>query len=1054
MKIPIVLICDDNYIIPTSVAISSMISSKAPETYYEIYIVCASLSEESEAAFSVFASDSVAIHILREDADRFASLHQFSSSAICVASPSALLKFILPELLPQYDKVLYLDGDILVRTDLSELYATDLENNMVAAVIDSGSIYYKHKFTLLVEHYFNSGVMVLNLKQMRQENMTEALIHTKQELNDSNLMDQNVLNVVFDHRVKCLPIWYNFLAINLQRSRKKWDLSDINELYGTQFQSREELFDSWRILHFSSKDKPWKNPFVLFADKWMETYRSLPDQCQHIDSGTEQPQVTVIVVVHDDEGYLRQSLESILLQTLHETEIVCIANDTSEHTIDILRQYEQQDTRLRILYSNEQSVGQICNSSLANAVGKYVFFMDDSIVLSLDSLKKAWLTAEECLADVTLISGKYYDDKNRVVREKSEFLRRDLMPRQQIFNGQDAPNTIFTISSPVLWNKFYSRQFLLDTGLQLLPLRGFGSFYYASSSMALAERITAAESDLIYCRTNCSRNIQRDNSKDPLSFLYEINTFYQELTKRNLYEAFQTAFRHLSLSTISSHLRNGRDNEGRLLLLEALSREPYSQMPLQEIPEKDDGNHMVHWHSQQVTAARTWYEQSERIRSLATQNRDEWDEATHLPQQKGVSVSVIIPVYNTAPYLDETLACITGQTLSAIEIICVNDGSTDNSIEILNRWAAKDERLIILSQPNSRQGHARNVGIRRARGKYLYFMDSDDLLERNALEELVTIMEEKQLECLYFDGTTFFDDTNLADEFARFESNYIRSRSYDDVYDGPTLLRLFCEENKFIPNPSFQMLRTDFVRENRLMYPVGVIYEDNAFTFAALLHAKRASHVQRAYFMRRIRKDSTMTSELTFYNVYSYYIVFLNMAQTYFKMADSLAVENQNAAVSRMMAVLHNAQNDYAMLPLEYEGSEFGLRENLFVFQTLICDGGKRQIKKLNAQLGETKKKLQQTYDEKSEINRKLQITYGEKFDRGVQIRELNAQLKAAKKAQSDLKKQLNQTKKQLKASKKQNVAIKRSTSYRLGRILTWPVRRLKRLWKTRNKPG
>ncbi|MCD7733963.1 MAG: hypothetical protein LUH48_02305, partial [Clostridiales bacterium] len=111
--------------------------------------------------------------------------------------------------------------------------------------------------------------------------------------------------------------------------------------------------------------------------------------------------------------------------------------------------------------------------------------------------------------------------------------------------------------------------------------------------------------------------------------------------------------------------------------------------------------------------------------------------------------------------------------------------------------------------------------------------------------------------------------------------------------------------------------------------------------------------------------------------------------------------------------------------------------------------------------------KLQQTYAEKSELNRKLQITCGEKFDRGVQIKELNAQLNASKKTQDDLKrqlnaskkaqddlkkqlgqtkKQLNQTKKQLKAAKKQNTAIKRSASYRLGRILTWPVRKLKGL--------
>ncbi|MCD8382708.1 MAG: glycosyltransferase [Clostridiales bacterium] len=120
--------------------------------------------------------------------------------------------------------------------------------------------------------------------------------------------------------------------------------------------------------------------------------------------------------------------------------------------------------------------------------------------------------------------------------------------------------------------------------------------------------------------------------------------------------------------------------------------------------------------------------------------------------------------------------------------------------------------------------------------------------------------------------------------------------------------------------------------------------------------------------------------------------------------------------------------------------------EELLLYQILRfhdqgMGGSIDQINKLNA-------KLQKPYAEKSEINRKLQITYGEKFDRGVQIKELNAQLKTARKARTDLKKRLSQTKKELKAAKKQNAAIRRSRSYRLGRALTAPVRVLRRLWR------
>ena len=97
-------------------------------------------------------------------------------------------------------------------------------------------------------------------------------------------------------------------------------------------------------------------------------------------------------------------------------------------------------------------------------------------------------------------------------------------------------------------------------------------------------------------------------------------------------------------------------------------------------------------------------------------------------------VSVIIPVYNTAPYLHEALESITMQTLKELEIIIVNDGSTDGSGEIIREAARKDERIKVYEQENQGQSIARNVGLDHAIGEYIYFMDSDDLLELNALK--------------------------------------------------------------------------------------------------------------------------------------------------------------------------------------------------------------------------------------------------------------------------------------------------------------------------------
>lgn len=101
-----------------------------------------------------------------------------------------------------------------------------------------------------------------------------------------------------------------------------------------------------------------------------------------------------------------------------------------------------------------------------------------------------------------------------------------------------------------------------------------------------------------------------------------------------------------------------------------------------------------------------------------------------------MKVSVIIPVYNSEKYLEKCLNSLIKQTLEDIEIVCINDGSTDNSLEILNAYAKKDRRIKVLSQKNLKQGAARNNGLKIAQGEFISFVDSDDWVDFDYLEKL------------------------------------------------------------------------------------------------------------------------------------------------------------------------------------------------------------------------------------------------------------------------------------------------------------------------------
>ena len=111
-------------------------------------------------------------------------------------------------------------------------------------------------------------------------------------------------------------------------------------------------------------------------------------------------------------------------------------------------------------------------------------------------------------------------------------------------------------------------------------------------------------------------------------------------------------------------------------------------------------------------------------------------------------VSIIVPVYNVEKYLCQCLESLVHQTLTDIEIICVNDGSTDNSLGILNKYAQLDSRIKVFSQKNQGVSSARNLGLEKVNGEYITFVDSDDWIELNACEILYNTAQERNTDIL------------------------------------------------------------------------------------------------------------------------------------------------------------------------------------------------------------------------------------------------------------------------------------------------------------------
>ena len=223
---------------------------------------------------------------------------------------------------------------------------------------------------------------------------------------------------------------------------------------------------------------------------------------------------------------------------------------------------------------------------------------------------------------------------------------------------------------------------------------------------------------------------------------------------------------------------------------------------------------------------------------------------------ENIKVSVIIPVYNTEKYLAEAINSIINQTLREIEVIVVNDGSTDNSAKILEEFAQKDSRIKILTHDkNKGLSEARNTGMKEIRGEYLYFFDSDDILELDCLELCYEKSKADNLDFLFFDAMTFYDKYDKSD----LKLNYQRTMGLElKVYTGVEILEILLKKETYKDPVWLNFIKTSYLTKLNLSFVPRIYHEDVLFTLQLYIQAIRVGFISRSFFHRRMRGNSIM----------------------------------------------------------------------------------------------------------------------------------------------------------------------------------------------------
>ncbi len=236
-----------------------------------------------------------------------------------------------------------------------------------------------------------------------------------------------------------------------------------------------------------------------------------------------------------------------------------------------------------------------------------------------------------------------------------------------------------------------------------------------------------------------------------------------------------------------------------------------------------------------------------------------------------VKVSVILPIYNVASYLDETIGSLLNQSLKEIEIIAVNDGSTDHSEAIVRKYMQQDSRISYFYQKNQGQSVARNLALQHATGEFIYMMDSDDVLgDPNALQIYYEYAEKNKADFIFFDGDTFSEDNANRTTWNTKRTHLVEENI---PYEGEYLLNLMLD--KRVHNCVVWLLLIDrnYLNHIGLEFYPGIIHEDELFTTILTLQSHSIYCLKQSFIKHRIRSASTMGLRYTKRNMNCYLTV-------------------------------------------------------------------------------------------------------------------------------------------------------------------------------------
>ena len=512
------------------------------------------------------------------------------------------------------------------------------------------------------------------------------------------------------------------------------------------------------------------------------------------------PKFSVIVPVYNVEKYVRQCIESVLNQSFKDFEVIVIDDCGNDNSMQIVEEYKN-DKRIKIVRHNKNlGLAAARNSGLKNAKGKYIVCLDSDDWMELNCLEVINAMFNNCKTEsIWFNTRKYFENTHSFAK-------------QPMYNQNEGYRTLtpdnIAAFADFTWIKAYTRESIQKYNLGWPVGLTFedGEFYFKYFTH---NPVTYVINDCLinYRHRDDSivRNADRGNVKmeDIYEVLRHLKTFWEELGVYNKYK-----------STMLKLLQN------RLRMCYGLNySDEYKKM------------------SYELLNDFKYPEDFEQFNPEYKRNH------------QNPLVTVVVPFYNVEKYIQNCLESIINQTYKNIEIICVDDESKDSSYDIVKNIAENNNKIkIIRHKKNKGLGGARNTGVKNAKGEYVFFVDSDDWLDKFCIEKTVEKFLMHNLNTIWFKAKIWWEENHELTNMWIF--------SYYDKYPEG---KLTLDNKNLINFPLYtwnKAYNTEFLRENGLYWQENMYFEDVEFYFKTFIKSPDIYIIDEPLYYYRRRNDS------------------------------------------------------------------------------------------------------------------------------------------------------------------------------------------------------